>query len=135
MRRRFIALAPADPLLEAERLMRMARVRFLPVADAGLLVGGLSHRALLGVSLLEPVSLLPAEAFARWLRETPVAEVMAREPVAVTPETQLVAAAALLLELCEGCLPVVEDRGVPARLLGVLTESDLLRAAFELPPR
>jgi CBS domain-containing protein len=133
MRRRFIALAPGDPLLEAERLMRMARVRFLPVSDDGVLVGGLSHRALLGSILAgEGRNPLP---LARWLSETPVAVVMEPEPARATPDMRLDEAAMLLVEVDGGCLPVVEPEAGAALLVGVVTESDLLRAAFDPRPR
>lgn len=132
MRRRFIALAPGDPLLEAERLMRMARVRFLPVSDDGVLVGGLSHRALLG-SILASDGRSPLP-LARWLSETPVAVVMEPDPARATPDMRLEEAALLLVEIDGGCLPVVETKST-ALLVGVVTESDLLRAAFDPRPR
>lgn len=131
MRRRFIALAPEDSLLEAERLMRMARVRFLPVSADGALLGGLSHRALLGATLAS----IGRGALEPWLRETRVASVMERSPGCVTPGTSLEEAAARLVDQGEGCLLVVEPGPGEARLVGVVTESDLLRAAFDPRPR
>ena len=131
MRRRFIALAPEDSLAEAERLMRMARVRYLPVCAGGVLVGGLSHRALLASALAADGE----RASARWLRETPVARVMERAPAHVTPEAPLADAAGLLVEVDGGCLPVLDPGAGEPRLVGVVTESDLLRAAFDPRPR
>jgi len=133
MRRRFIALAPGDALLEAERLMRMARVRFLPVSDDGVLVGGLSHRALLG-SILASDGRSPLP-LTRWLSETPVAVVMEPDPARATPDMRLDEAALLLVEVDGGCLPVVEAETGAALLVGVITESDLLRVAFDPRPR
>jgi acetoin utilization protein AcuB len=131
MRRRFIALGPSETLLEAERLMRMARVRVLPVALEGELVGVLSYRALVE-------SLLGATADDRVaddasLRETRVASLMDGSPCALTPGARLEEAAARLVDRGEGCLPVVDE--LSERLVGILTETDLLRAAYDPRPR
>jgi CBS domain-containing protein len=131
MRRRFIALAPADSLLDAERVMRMARVRTLPVMDGGELVGALWHREVLERSLRSVLGAADPAACARWLRDTPVAALMQRRPPAVTRETALAEAAARLLEDGAGCLSVVDSEGVAPRLIGLVTETDLLRVAYE----
>jgi CBS-domain-containing membrane protein len=126
MHRHFIVLAPADSLLEAERMMRMARVRSLPVADAEHLVGMLSYRALLEGSLAEYRN---AGSPLRWLAETSVANLMERDVAALTTAAVLREAAPRLLAGEDGCLPVVAPQP-HARLVGVLTETDLLRAAY-----
>jgi acetoin utilization protein AcuB len=131
MRRRFIALGPSETLLEAEQLMRMTRVRVLPVALEGVLVGVLSYRALVE-------SFFGGTAGGRVanhssLRETRVASLMDGSPCALTPEARLEEAAASLVDRDEGCLPVVEERS--ERLVGILTETDLLRAAYAPRPR
>jgi acetoin utilization protein AcuB len=128
MRRRFIALAAADTLLDAERLMRVARVRCLPVVDGVRLVGMLSNRELLESSLA-PSHTSP-EALGRYLLETHVAQLMDAKPKVVSPETPLRSAARLVLESGEGCVAVVEAAGAAVRLVGILTETDLLRAAY-----
>lgn len=135
MRRRFIELHPVDSLLEAERLMRMARVRVLPVVEDGALAGVLSHRRLV-TSSLEAGEAGPPVSCARWLRERRVDALMDRHPPVVTPETALRDAVELLLELADGCLPVVYGDGAePPSLVGILTERDLLRAAYESAAR
>jgi CBS domain-containing protein len=131
MRRRFIALAPTDSLLDAERVMRMARVRTLPVADHGALVGALSHREVMSHSLASAAGEADPRACGRWLRDTPVAALMQPQPRSVTRETALAEAAARLLADGAGCIPVVEAGGATPRLIGLLTETDLLRAAYE----
>jgi CBS domain-containing protein len=134
MRRRFVTLRPEDSLLEADRLMRMARVRALPVALGDELAGMLSHRLLLLAALADELRNAPGELPGRFLRENRVSSVMDREPRVVTPETQLAVAVARLLEREEGCLPVVDAAGPAARLVAILTESDLLRAAYGRKP-
>lgn len=134
MRRRFVALHPEDSLLEADRLMRMARVRALPVALGDALEGMLSHRLLLLAALGDELQGVPGELPGRFLRENRVSSMMDRAPAVVTPETELAVAAARLLEREEGCLPVVDGRGGVPRLVAILTESDLLRAAYRTAP-
>jgi acetoin utilization protein AcuB len=131
MRRRFMTLRPEDTLLEADRLMRMARVRALPVVEDGRLEGTLCHRALVHAALAETLEgARDAAAAARFLRDTCVSELMDRMPAVVTPETALPDAVARLVEREEGCLPVVDGGGEAPRLVAILTESDLLRAAY-----
>jgi CBS domain-containing protein len=138
MRRRFIQLRAGDTLLEAERLMRMARVRLLPVVEDGLLAGVLSHRRLLASSLAADGAGPAAGSCARWLRERSVGSLMDRRPQVVTPETPLRVAVERMLEGSEGsegCLPVVAEGVELRRLVGILTENDLLRAAYASAPR
>ncbi|MBU2488061.1 MAG: CBS domain-containing protein [Proteobacteria bacterium] len=61
-----------------------------------------------------------------------VKEIMTREVVTVGPETEIGAAAALMLENHVNGLPVVDADG---RLLGVITQSDLItqQKRFPLP--
>ena len=51
MRTNFVSAAPDDSLLEADRIMRLARIRHLPVVEKGVLVGLLSHRDVLAASI------------------------------------------------------------------------------------
>ena len=55
---------------------------------------------------------------------------MLDSPYVVTPETPLRVAASRMARLGIGCLPVVEPGEHGGRLVGLVTESDLLRAAF-----
>jgi CBS domain-containing protein len=53
---------------------------------------------------------------------------MTREPITVTPKTRLKAAIEIFIERKVGALPVVDD----GRLVGILTEMDVLRVAHDL---
>lgn len=130
MRRRFMTLRPEDTLLEADRLMRMARVRALPVVEDGRLEGTLCYRALIRAALADVIASAEGGAAARFLRETSVSVLMDRAPAVVTPDTALPVAVARLVEREEGCLPVVDGAGRAPRLVAILTEADLLRAAY-----
>lgn len=124
MRRDFITVAPDESLAEARQIMRMARLRHLLVVRDGALVGILSYRDLL--ELLFADARRPAETQA-----LPVEAAMVRSPSYVTPEKPLAYAAARLWQLQLGCLPVVERNGAGERLVGLITEVDLLRAAYD----
>ncbi len=122
-------MAPEDTLLEAERILRIARIRHLPIVDGGILVGILSHRDVLEASL-------PCKESEWWrrnvdhLRKLTVGEVMRIEPWTAKPAASLQEAAERMLRFKIGCLPVVERGKSGPRIVGLLTESDLLRAAY-----
>ena len=130
MLRDFVSLAPGDSLLEAERIMRLGRIRHLPVIEDRLLVGVLTHRDLLEGSLAS-VREVPVAKRVEHLRTTPVERVMRREPWTVEPQTSLRDAAQRMLHLKIGCLPVVDSGERGPVVFGLITESDLLRAAYE----
>ncbi len=125
MRRHFISLAPEDSLLDAFQLMRLARLRLLPVVHEGILVGVLGYRDLNQAMLRELLG-NPAPALEAIL----VDSVMDAPTVTIAPEARLVDAATSLCRSSQGCLPVVEPGQRGPRLLGLVTESDLLRVAF-----
>jgi len=129
MRRNFISVAPSESLLEADRIMRLARIRHLPVVEGGWLVGVLSHRDVLDASLARLEQRDPAERTDH-LRSIPISEVMQRNPYTADPHTTLADAARRMLRLKIGCLPVVRRGSDGEELVGLITESDLLRAAY-----
>ena len=129
MRTQFICMSPEDNLLEADRIMRLARVRHLPVARKGILVGVLSHRDILAASIAKLEERDPAERLEH-LRGISISQLMQKQPYTATAETTLVEAAQRMLRLKIGCLPVVRASLDGPELIGLVTESDLLRAAY-----
>lgn len=106
---------PDDLIDLAANLMDWRHVRHVPVEDNdGQLLGILSHRDLLH-QLAKDSKQRP-----------PVAALMKRDPVTVTPETPAVEALRLLVDHKIGCLPVTNEHGA---LLGIVTASDFLRLA------
>jgi CBS domain-containing protein len=126
MRREVVTASPSETLDLTQDIMSLGRVRHLPVLDAGRVVGILSHRDLLAASLTKALEFDPASRRS-FLRSVQVGEVMTKDPVTVVPETTLARAAALLVQHKIGCLPVLGIGGV---LLGLVTDADLLSAAF-----
>ncbi len=129
MRREFITVPAQEPLLEARRTMRLARLRHLLVVDNGMLVGIVSYRDLQD----EVLDRAERHDTAPWLdplRSTSVREAMVPAPYYVRPDTPADEAARRMLRLGLGCLPVCENGVGALRLVGLIAESDLLRAAW-----
>jgi CBS domain-containing protein len=129
MRRDFVSMAPDEKLLEAERIMRLGRIRHLPIVDDGELVGILSHRDLADAALSSAAEASPSERIEH-LRRIPISKVMQRTLHVVEASTTLREAAVQMLRYKIGCLPVVEKDGESRRMIGLVTESDLLEAAY-----
>lgn len=130
MRRRFISVTPEESLYQADRLMRLARIRHLLVVEDGVLVGILSHRDILEASIARLEDCLPQER-SGYLRSIPVRRMMRHTPETVPPACPLQDAAARMVQFRIGCLPVVEHAPEGPRLRGLITETDLLRAAYD----
>lgn len=145
MTRKVICVSPEDMVLEALRLTRENRIRHLPVitggkdasgadvsgADAsgagdstdGKLVGIVSDRDLRDVC---PSTLCSGDE--GLLRTTPVSRIMHSRVVTAHPLDPIDEAARRLYENRIGCLPVIRGE----RLVGIVTETDLLRSLIEL---
>jgi CBS domain-containing membrane protein len=112
-----------DKLALADDIMRLGRVRHLPVLDddGQKLVGIVTQRDLFRDALAQALGYgKPAQR--KVLDSLAVKDVMATAVVTVRPDASLVYAARLLSERKIGCLPVVEN----GRLVGILTEGDFV---------
>ena len=126
MQSEMATLAQDEHLDLAEDVMRLGRVRHLPVVEDSRLVGIVSSRDLLAASLAKSLDFDAASRRA-FIRSIEVSEAMSRDVVTVEPDATLREAARVMVERKIGCLPVVKpDR----TLVGLLTETDLLRAAL-----
>jgi CBS domain-containing protein len=113
---------PEDVVDLAASLMDWRHIRHVPVEDNdGKLVGLVSHRTLLR---------LVGQGM-RGAERTPVAvkDIMIGDPVTVTPSTPTLEAIELMRRHKIGSLPVVEEGN---RLVGIITERDLIRVAAML---
>lgn len=103
----------SEPIKEAHADMQVGVIRHLPVIDdRGRLVGVLSDR--------DVIRAVGAK------RNGKVADIMTREVVSIRPEAPAHEAAAIMIDLKIGSLPVVDDGG---SLVGVITQTDYLELA------
>ena len=112
-----VTAPPETPVAEALEILRTHEIRHLPVMVGTRLAGVATDRDL-------RIALGPAGS----PTDTTLADVMTSSPITVGPDTPVESAAAILAVNRVGCLPVVED----GDLVGILTESDLLRAFVDL---
>ena len=113
---------PEDVVDLAASLMDWRHIRHVPVEDNdGHLVGLVSHRTLLR---------LVGQGM-RGTERAPVAvkDIMIQKPVTVMPNTPTLEAIELMRRHRIGSLPVVEEQN---RLVGIITERDLIRVAAML---
>jgi len=127
MTRELTTLDRNQTLELADHLMALGRIRHLPVVDEGRIVGVVSGRDLFRAAFAEALG-CGSKARRRLLRSIGVKEIMSEPAVTVPPDTSARDAARLMLEQRIGCLPVVQG-GV---LIGLVTETDLLRCAYAL---
>jgi CBS domain-containing membrane protein len=120
------ALGVNDKLNIADDVMRLGRIRHMPVLDPdGSIAGILSQRDLFRGALARNLG-YGEFAQQRLLGILHVKDVMSNDPARVAPDDALSEAARRLYEGKIGCLLVVEDE----KLIGILTESDFVRAAM-----
>jgi acetoin utilization protein AcuB len=127
---RGVATIHSDALARgAAQMMRTRRIRHLPVVDrGGRLVGIVTDRDLRQVVFDAAIrDWIGAEADA--LADLPVREVMTWAVVTVSADTDVRATASVMRERRVGALPVVDATG---RVVGILTERDLLRVLDEM---
>ena len=109
----------ADDAIEmVANLMIWERIRHVPVEDLEHhLVGVVTHRAVMRFIMGggDP-------------RRTPVSEIMRKDAVTITPETQTIEALRTMRRLSIGCLPVLHD----GKLVGMITEEDFMDLATKL---
>lgn len=127
MQREVVTLDAGDNLSLADDVMRLGRIRHLPVVEQGLLVGILSQRDLFRAAVSSVLQLAHSSE-REWLARIPVRAVMTPDVVSVPPGTSIRRAVEIMLERRIGCLPVVE-RG---QLRGLLSETDCMRHLAQL---
>jgi CBS domain-containing membrane protein len=128
MQRELVTLLREQSLPLAKEVMRLRRIRHLPVVDdQQRLVGLVTHRDLLGAQVSALSQLAEGDRDELQLC-IPVARVMRTDVWSVAPDTPALEAARIMLDHGFGCLPVVENQ----RLVGLVTEADFLSLLLEL---
>jgi predicted transcriptional regulator len=120
-------LSRGDSLSVVDDVMNMRRIRHFPVLDdEGKLVGILSQRDLFRAGLSSTMG-YGGKANKDYLTSVRVDDVMTLDVITISPDDDVKDAALTMLTSSIGCLPVVEG----GKLLGVITESDILRFVAE----
>ena len=110
-----------DELSLANDIMRLGRIRHLPVVDGARLVGIVSERDLFRSSLAQALGYASKDT--RDLMKTlHIKDVMVTGVITIPPDTEVCEATKMMIEEKIGCLPVVEDN----LLVGLITETDVL---------
>lgn len=122
-------LSPEDSLMEALQLMRLRKVRRIPIVVGEKLVGLLTEGDL---KRAEPSTLTDTqEQFTEVMERTQILQIMVQNLLTTTPDTLVVDAARSLQQNKYGALPVLEGE----KLVGILTDNDLLAALVRVLER
>ena len=110
-----------DELSLANDIMRLGRIRHLPVVDGPQLVGIISERDLFRTSLAQALGYATKDT--RDLMKTlRIKDVMVTGVITISPDTELCEATKIMMAEKIGCLPVVENDS----LVGLITETDIM---------
>jgi acetoin utilization protein AcuB len=124
-----ITVGMADPIRKAWELVEEKQLRRFPVVEGDKLVGIITDRDIRNATASSVV--LTEKRYQDFLLDTvKVESVMTPDPTTVTPDTSLGEAARMIVELKVGGLPVVEN----GRLIGIITETDLIETLIEVLP-
>lgn len=119
-----ITATPETPVLDARSLMQKERIRHLLVTDTkGELLGIVTDRDI-RLNLPSQATSLSVWEINHLLMRLTLDKLMTRSVITVGPDREARDAAQLMLEHRIGALPVVDV----GRLVGIVTETDLLRA-------
>lgn len=121
-----ITVTPSTTVVEAKALMARCHIRHLLVVEDGRLLGILTDRDI-RLNLASPATSLSVWELNYLLARLTVDQIMTKAVITVDPQTDARSAARLMLEHKIGGLPVVDGR----RLVGIVTETDLVRAFAE----
>ncbi len=123
MKDTLITVSPDTPVFEARQLMHKQQIRHLLVTDHGRLVGVCTDRDI-RLNLPSPATSLSVWEVNYLLARLTIGQVMTKNVISVPLERDAREAARLMLDHRIGALPVIDND----KLIGILTETDLLRA-------
>ncbi len=123
MTREPTTVGPDLTVLEAGRLMVDRTIRRLPVMEENKLVGIVTYGDVRGARAAAAAGTDIWE-LGHSLAHLTIREIMTPNPVTISPDDTIGAAARLMLKYMIGGLPVLDARG---HLVGIITESDIFR--------
>ncbi len=124
MTKKVITVGPHTSTPDAGHLMRLNKIRRLPVVDKKGKVIGIVTRSDIREASPSDATTLSVWELNYLLAKLQVADIMTKNPVTIHPDNTLMTAAKLLYKNKIGALPVVDDNNV---IQGILTESDIFR--------
>jgi acetoin utilization protein AcuB len=124
-----ITVDPETPMLEARQWMVQKRIRHLIVVENARVVGIVTDRDI-RLNLPSPATSLSVWELNYLLAQLTVGGVMSATVLVVDPDRPVADAARIMMEHKIGALPVVDE----GRLIGIVTESDFVRAMAGLVP-
>jgi acetoin utilization protein AcuB len=124
MKTEIVTVTPTVSIAETMRLMETKRIRHIPVIDA--------EQQLVGIVTLSDIrdaapSIFRANEHVEDM-QNPVDTIMKKDVITGHPLDFVEEIAAVFYEHKIGCLPITNDR----KLVGIVTETDLLRTLVEL---
>jgi acetoin utilization protein AcuB len=126
MTKEVVRVSGATSLREAAGLMKVRKIRHLPVVEGDRLIGIVTDRDVREAMPSHAVSLENHER-QNLLDKVYVRDIMTARVVGVSPDVSIPKAAGLMCRNKIGCLPVLDEEA----LVGIITESDILRAVAE----
>lgn len=127
-----IAVTPETPMVEARRQMTDRRIRHLLVRETAApdarLIGIVTDRDI-RLNLPSPATSLSVWEVNYLLARLTVGSVMRTSLITIDPQRDSREAARIMIDHKIGALPVLDGD----RLLGIVTETDILRAYAEAP--
>lgn len=125
MRKNVVALSKDDSIANAIRLMNENKIRHLPIIDEKQhLIGLVTDRDIRDAT---PSILFEIEKF-KELLHNPLEMIMKTDIITGHPLDFVEEVSAIIYEHRIGCLPILKDN----KLVGIVTETDLLRTLVEL---
>lgn len=121
---------PGTPVTDAQEMMRREHLNHLPVVDEHTrkLVGIVSEKDVLYASP-SPASTLNVYEMTRLLSKLTISKVMTKKVMTAHRKDLVEDAARVMVDNNIGCLPIIDEDGVP---LGIITETDIFRLFIDL---
>ena len=120
-------ISPDQTIPEAHEMMTKNGVKRLPVVHNGKLIGVVSKGDIARMSPSKATTFSVGE-ITYLLSKTKVSQVMAKDPLTISPDALLEEAAIMMRDHDIGFLPVMDN----GKLVGVITESSIFDAFIEL---
>jgi acetoin utilization protein AcuB len=127
MTRDVITVRPHEKIIDAFELMQGRGIRHLPVIEDGELKGLVTDRDIRLALIPSPLS-TPEDRMYHLGALERVDEIMTADLITVAPNTTIEEAAKLMAKYKIGAVPVVAK----GQLVGILTETDILRVFIEM---